>query len=72
MKKIDEFDAFDSTNKKYRIVHYKSVKNVSDLSNQNAAKQGMSEYRLGTGERINRISDTEFELPMSKIRIFRK
>lgn len=72
MRKIEEFDAVDSDNKKYRVVHYKSVKNVGDLDNPNATILGLSEYRLSNGDRINRVSDTEFELLQPQIRIFRK
>ena len=72
MKKIEEFEAIDSNNKKYKVIHYKSVINTGDLDNPNTTKLGLSEYRLSNGDSINRISDTEFELLRPQIRIFRK
>lgn len=72
LKKIEEFDAFDSNNKKYRVIHYKSVINTGNLDNPHATILGLSEFKLNTGESINRISDTEYELLCPQIRIFRK
>jgi hypothetical protein len=72
LKKIEEFDAFDNNNKKYRVIHYRSIKNVGTLDNPGATMLGLSEYQLSNGVHINRISDTEFELLRPQIRIFRK
>jgi len=72
MKKIEEFDAVDSNGKKYRVIHYKSIKNTGTLDNPHSTMLGLSDYKLSSGESINRISDTEFELLRPQIRIFRK
>lgn len=72
LKKIEEFDATDSNNNKYRVIHYKSVVNTGTLDDPNRSMLGLSEYRLSNGDSINCISDAEFELLRPKIRIFRK
>jgi len=72
MKRIEEFVAVDSTGKKYQVIHYKSIINSGGLDNPTSTMLGLSEFRLSSGESINRISDTEFELLWPQIRIFRK
>jgi hypothetical protein len=72
LKKIEEFEAVDSNNKSYRVIHFKSIINAGTLDDPGATILGLSEFRLSTGENINRISDTEFELLHPQIRIFRK
>jgi hypothetical protein len=72
MQKIEEFDAVDNNNNKYRVVHFKSIKSVADLDNPGATILGLSDYKLSNGDSINQITDTEFELLRPKIRIFRK
>ena len=72
LKKIEEFVAFDDNNSKYRVIHYKSIINAGTLDDPDATILGLSEYRLRSGESINRISDTEFELLRPQIRIYRK
>ena len=72
LKKIEEFDATDNNNKKYRVIHYRSVISTADMDNPNNTVLGLSDFKLSTGESVNRISDTEFELLRPQIRIFRK
>lgn len=72
LKKIEEFDAVDSNDKKYRVIHYKSIINVGALDSPGATILGLSDYQLSSGEHVNRIYDTEFELLRPQIRIFRK
>lgn len=71
-KKIEEFEAVDDNNKTYRVIHYKSVISTGDLDNPHTTMLGLSEYCLGNGDSINQVSDTEFELLRTQIRIRRK
>lgn len=72
MKKVEEFEAVDSNGKKYRVIHYKSIINTGELNNPNSTMLGLSDFRLSSGESINRVSESEFELLQQQIRIFRK
>lgn len=69
MKKVSEFKAVDESGKIYTVNVFQKFISAGDLDNSHAVIPGLKELRLATGGHVNRVSDSEFEILQSGIRI---
>lgn len=65
-RKTGEFIAVDASGNRYTIIKYTDVE-TSRTFGASEAVTGLDEYRLATGEPVNRISDGEFFAVISEI-----
>ena len=69
MKKIRDFKTVGTSGKQYVVTEFKPVIDVSDLDNPHATRLGMSSFHLADGGRVNRMSDTDYEIVITGERI---
>jgi hypothetical protein len=67
-RKTGEIMAVDEKGKRHKIIKYTDFETV-DTFGASEEVAGNDEYRLATGEAVNKVSDTEFVVVASNIKL---
>jgi hypothetical protein len=69
LRKTGEIKAVDEQGNRHKIIKYTEFVTSSGFQSDDEQLQGDDLYRLATGETLNKISDTEFEIVVSGIKL---
>lgn len=64
-KETNRFDAIDEENNSFTVIEYTEFIPSGTWGNPNQMEEGLKEYRLVSGEAVNRKSDDEFKIVAS-------
>ena len=69
LRKTGEIKAVDDKGNRHKIMKYTEFVTSAGFQSADEQVQGHDIYRLATGEFLNKISDTEFEIAVSGIKL---
>ncbi|MDQ4120711.1 MAG: hypothetical protein M3209_04605 [Acidobacteriota bacterium] len=64
-----EIIAIDENGREYRVLEFTEYHDASTFTTPNVWEEGLKELKLSDGSLINKISDTEFEVVATGIRL---
>lgn len=67
-RKTGEINAVDENGNRHKIIKYTDFETV-DTFGASEEVEGLNEYRLASGEVVNKISDTEFVVVASDLKL---
>jgi hypothetical protein len=65
-----EFSAFDETGNRYSIYEYTEIIEAPVFGNPHDWEPGLKEYCLNDGSPVNRLSDREFQIVGTRLKIY--
>lgn len=71
LKETGRFTCADEDGNRYTVVEYRTVVTITNLDGKRHDKLGAFDYKLATGEHVNYLSETEFEIVMSGKKVTR-
>lgn len=69
LKKTGEFFAVDGNGKRHKVIKYTEFIDSAGFQIGNEEVQGNDAYSLATGEILNKISDTEYQIAKSGVKL---
>lgn len=61
-KEVSRFTAASEDGESFTIIEWRSVRNTSALSGSGPARLGMSEFRMLSGDAVNKIDSETFKV----------
>lgn len=72
MRHVGQFSAMGGDGRRYTVYEYRDVIDVSSLAGGRATRDGLPSFKLDGGGHVNKLSDTEFRIVATGVKLTRE